>query len=117
MKQTELNTLRLILSAKRAELAPAAGKREGIAIERTPDALDETVFAAERELTTRRLELNLGLLRKVDAALGRIADGTYGTCLECEEDISQKRLNAMPWATLCIACQEQADGSRFLNAA
>jgi DnaK suppressor protein len=117
MNRTELTKFRIILSAKHAELARAAAKREGIAIERSPDELDETVFAAERELTTRSLELNLGLLRKVDAALGRISDGTYGTCLECEEEISQKRLNAMPWATLCIACQEQADGSRFLKAA
>ena len=117
MKQAELNKLLIILSAKRADLARAAAKRDGIAIDRTPDALDETVFAAERELTTRSLELNSGLLRKVDAALGRIADGTYGICLECEEEISQKRLNAIPWATLCIACQEQADGSPFLKAA
>ena len=117
MKQTELNTLRTILSAKRADLARAAGKRDGIAIERTADALDETVFAVARELTTRSLELNVGLLRRVDAALGRIADGTYGTCQECEEEISQKRLNAMPWATLCITCQEHADSSRYLNAA
>ena len=117
MNQTELNKFHIVLSAKRADLARAAAKREGIAIERTADALDETVFAAERDLTTRSLELNLGLLLKVDTALGRIADGTYGMCLECEEEISQKRLNAMPWATLCIACQEQADGSRFLNAA
>ena len=117
MKQTELNTLRTILSTKRADLARAAGKREGIVIERTADALDETVFAAERELTTRSLELNLALVRKIDAALGRISDGTYGVCMECEEEISQKRLNAMPWATLCIACQELADGSLFLKAA
>jgi DnaK suppressor protein len=39
----------------------------------------------------------------------RIADGNYGTCLECEEEIGQKRLQAMPWAVLCITCQDKAD--------
>jgi DnaK suppressor protein len=41
--------------------------------------------------------------------LGRIADGTYGACRQCEEEIGHKRLNAIPWATFCIRCQELAD--------
>ena len=42
-------------------------------------------------------------------ALGRMADGTYGTCVECEDPISEKRLAALPWAKCCIKCQELAD--------
>jgi len=87
-------------------------KRDDIAIERTADSLDEVRLAAERELSTRSLEMESVLLRSVRAALGRCASGTFGVCLECEEEISRKRLNAMPWATLCIACQEQADQDR-----
>jgi DnaK suppressor protein len=90
----------------------ALGRREGLAIERTPDALDEVQFASARELSTRNLERESGLLRQVRAALDRIADGTYGACLHCDEEISQKRLKAVPWATLCIACQEQSDRNR-----
>jgi DnaK suppressor protein len=111
MTRTELNKFQTILTDKHAELARAAGRREGIAIERTPDALDQIQFAAARELTTRTLERQSELLRNVRAALDRIADDTYGTCLECDEEISHKRLQAMPWATLCIACQESADGN------
>jgi len=48
-------------------------------------------------------------LRNVRAALHRIDEGMYGVCLHCEEDISPKRLNAVPWAPYCIACQETAD--------
>jgi DnaK suppressor protein len=69
-------------------------------------------FAASRELSTRNLERESSLLRQVRAALDRIADGTYGACLQCEEEISPKRLKAVPWATLCIGCQEQADRNR-----
>lgn len=110
MTRRELNQFHALLSAKHAELARATGRRDGIAIEQTADALDQTQFAADRELTTRNLERQSEVLRRVQAALGRIAEGTYGTCLECDEEISHKRLQAMPWATLCIGCQESADG-------
>ncbi len=126
MTRTELNKFRTILTAKHAELARATGRRDGIAIERTPDALDEVQLATEREIITRNLDRGTKLLRNVRAALDQIAEGAYGTCLECDEEISHKRLHAMPWATLCIACQERADGTpqrslapqdRFLRAA
>jgi DnaK suppressor protein len=120
MTRSELNRYAMILTAKESELTGAMAKRDGIAIERTADALDEVLLAAARELSTRSLERQSGMLRNVRAALRRIADGSYGTCLECEEEISQKRLHAMPWATHCITCQEHADqGSqvRFLKAA
>jgi len=118
MTRTELNHFQTILTAKQADLSRATGRREGLAIERTPDALDEVQLAGERELTTRSLDRESRLLRNVRAALGRIAEGTYGACFECEEEISHKRLRALPWATLCIACQEEADeklGRRFTS--
>jgi DnaK suppressor protein len=117
MTRTEVHKFRGILTAKQAELLQAIGRRDGIAIERTPDALDQLLFAAERELTTRRLDRQSGFLRNVRAALGRIADGVYGTCLECDQEISHKRLHAMPWVTLCIDCQEKADGNPQLHIA
>jgi len=109
MTRTELNRFQTMLHSKSAELARELGRRDGIAIDRAPDELDEVQFAADRDLTTRNLERGSNLLRSVRAALDRIADGTYGTCLECEEEISHKRLQAVPWATLCLACQEQTD--------
>lgn len=110
MTSRELDKFHTLLSAKRAELARTTGRRDGIAIERAADALDQTQFAAERELSTRNLERQSEVLRRVQAALGRITERTYGTCLECDEEISHKRLQAVPWATLCIECQESADG-------
>ena len=111
MTRTELNKFQTILTEKHVELAQAAGRREGIAIERAPDTLDQIQFAAARELITRTLERQSELLRNVHAALDRIVEGSYGTCLECDEEITHKRLEAMPWATLCIMCQESADRS------
>ena len=48
----------------------------------------------------------------VGDALGQIAEGRYGVCLQCEEEVSQKRLTAVPWALSAFACQEQPDCSR-----
>ena len=112
MNKSEVNKFRAILGAKQTELTPRLRKRDGIAIEQTPDALDEVQFAAERELMTRNLERESKLLRDVRAALSRIEQGAYGTCLNCEEEIGLKRLNAVPWTPLCIACQEQDDWKR-----
>jgi len=109
MTKTELNKYREILEAKQTELAQVLRNRDGITIEKSPDALDEVQNAAERELAIRNLDRESNLLRNVRAALHRIDEGTFGICLHCEEDISPKRLNAVPWAPYCIACQEIAD--------
>ena len=109
MTKTELNKYKEILETKQAELAKVLRNRDGITIEKSPDALDEVQNAAERELAIRNLDRESQLLRSVRAGLARINEGTFGVCLHCEEDISPKRLNAVPWAGYCIQCQEIAD--------
>jgi DnaK suppressor protein len=109
MTKTELNKYREILETKQAELAQVLRNRDAITIEKSPDALDEVQNAAERELAIRNLDRESNLLRNVRAALHRMNEGMFGVCLHCEEDISPKRLNAVPWAPYCIACQETAD--------
>lgn len=113
MTKTELNKYKALLEAKQAELAGGLRNRDGIAIEKTADALDEVQLAGERELAIRNLDRESNLLRNVRLALSRISDGSYGTCLHCEEEISPKRLNAVPWAAYCIKCQEAADRHEF----
>jgi DnaK suppressor protein len=113
MTKTELNKYKALLEARQAELAGGLRNREGIAIEKTADALDEVQLAGERELAIRNLDRESNMLRNVRLALARIADGSYGTCLHCEEDISSKRLNAVPWTAYCIKCQEAADRHEF----
>ena len=109
MTKTELNKFKEVLETKQAELAQVLRNREGIAIEKSPDALDEVQNAAERELAIRNLDRESQLLRNVRAAIRRIDEGTFGVCLHCEEDISPKRLAAVPWTPFCIGCQEMAD--------
>ena len=113
MNRIELNKYRKQLDAKQAELGEGLRNREDIAIEKTPDAIDEVQLAGERELAIRNLDRESALLRNVRLALGRIDDGSYGICLHCEEEIKPKRLDAVPWAKYCIRCQEAADRHEF----
>ena len=113
MNKTDLEKYKAVLEAKQAELAAGLRNREDIAIEKTPDALDEVQLAGERELAIRNLDRESNLLRNIRGALARIADGSYGVCMHCEEDIKPKRLDAVPWAAYCISCQEAADRHEF----
>ena len=111
MHQSEIADFRSILNTKLTELLWQLTKREGIAIERTPDAFDELHTATQRELATRSLERESGVLREVRAALTRIEKGEFGRCLNCDDEISTKRLRALPWTALCLACKEQEGGT------
>jgi len=61
----------------------------------------------EEWIFLNRNTIDMKLLREISDALHRIDTGTYGVCLECEEEISPKRLDAVPWARYCVTCQEE----------
>ena len=60
----------------------------------------------EEWIFLNRNTIDSKLLREINDALHRIEHGNYGECLECEEPISTKRLDAVPWARFCVTCQE-----------
>jgi DnaK suppressor protein len=101
-----------ILERKQAELMEVLRNRDGITIEKSADQMDEIQYATERELAIRNVDRDSKLLRQVKAALIRIQTGHFGTCVDCEEAISPKRLAAVPWAMRCIECQEVSDRDR-----
>ena len=113
MTKTDLNKYKAMLEARQAEVSAGLRNREDIAIEKTPDALDEVQLAGERELAIRNLDRDSIALRNVKGALARVADGSYGVCLHCDEEIKPKRLDAVPWTKYCIKCQEAADRHDF----
>lgn len=83
------------------------------------EILDEVDMALAD--TERGMKMRLGnreslYFRKVEEALLRIKDGSYGLCLECGGQISLKRLEVRPTAELCIDCKEAAERSEALNA-
>jgi DnaK suppressor protein len=109
MAPTEISCFREIIERKQTELIRVLQTRDGIAVEKSADPMDEIQYASERDLAIGNVDRESSLLRQVRAALQRIHDGSFGTCIECEWAISPKRLAAVPWASRCIRCQESAD--------
>jgi DnaK suppressor protein len=63
----------------------------------------------EREFTLSLMESEEDTLGRIEASLERIEDGTYGDCGECGAKIPKARLNAIPYATLCVKCASQSE--------
>jgi DnaK suppressor protein len=97
------------LERKEAELVQVLRTRDGIAIQKSADQMDEIQFATERDLAIGNVDRQSALLRQVKTALRRIRDDAFGICIDCDCPISPKRLTAVPWAARCIQCQEMAD--------
>jgi DnaK suppressor protein len=75
--------------------------------------LDQIQNAQERDMAMGNLERGSARLSEVRAALQRIQLGTFGICADCEEEISMKRLVAVPWTTSCLACREASERSQI----
>ena len=70
---------------------------------------DTATETFERELDYTLEENSEHVLADIDAALARIEEATYGICTNCEKPIPEERLEARPWATLCIDCQRERE--------
>lgn len=108
---------RIELERKRMELLESVRNRENITIEQAADEIDAMQLAVIRDQAVTELGRDSRLLREVGGALSRIEDGSYGICEDCEEEISSKRLRAIPWARRCVSCQDALDGASLPAAA
>lgn len=109
MSKLNLQTVRLALEAKRKELQSGAFDRSEILIENVADEFERLQQQLNREVAVRNIDRQSKLLKDVQAAIARTADGTFGMCLHCEEPIPEKRLKAVPWARYCVPCQEEME--------
>ena len=109
MEKTRLTKHKNTLEAKLAQLTRPSSQLADIAIQTAPDFVDQVQFTLERELALRCLTRESRLAREVRAALARIEGGSFGICLNCEEEIKPRRLEAVPWAAYCVRCQEAAE--------
>ena len=98
-----------ILESSETELVAALRKRDGIIIEKSADQMDEIQYASERDLAIRNVDRDSRLLQQIRAALRRIREDCFGTCIECDSPIGVKRISAVPWAARCIQCQDVVD--------
>ncbi len=110
MESPDGDPARATLTAERRRLLEEIGEAVTLPEQMTygsQAAAATQVFEQERELAMReRAHLHL---QAVDAALARLDEGTYGTCLRCGQPIVAERLEALPWAAHCIDCQTIVD--------
>jgi len=109
MIPTQTQQFARVLTGKLAELSKQLRSRDRITIETSPDELEERVLAAERELALVDLGRASSTCRQIEAALERVQNDSFGVCLSCERGIGQRRLHALPWAALCVECQEAGE--------
>lgn len=109
----DLGGMRKQLNAKRREVLEGVSRaREMGSVETesgAPDIADRATSAFQREFSFALSENEGKLLRMIDDALARIENGRFGLCVHCEQPIEKPRLQAIPWARHCIACQELQD--------
>lgn len=112
-KKSDLKRFKKILEDKREALVKAA--RESLQEDMTldtndlPDEMDLASSEYLQSFTFRLRGRERFFLDKIDQALKRIDDGSFGICESCEEPISLKRLEARPETTLCIRCKEDQE--------
>ncbi len=112
MEQAQLEHFRKLLQGKLDELLGEADKTLEVMTdsdEHFPDPTDRATIESDRSFELRIRDRERKLIKKIRKALERIDDGSYGICEECGEDISFKRLEARPVATLCIECKSRQE--------
>src|SRR5688572_1084928 len=92
--QTKLRSLRQVLPAEVAQVRDAEEQ-----------SMEEFVLGMDFAL----MEMESETLRKIDEAIRRLGEGSYGACRECDEEISEARLRALPFANLCRDCQAEEE--------
>ena len=78
-------------------------------VQEVTDTEEQSVHDFVRDVELALMEMKAETLTKIDEALHRLQAGMYGTCAECDQEIAEARLRALPFATLCVSCQEQEE--------
>ena len=113
MDQKSLDFFKEELLKQRQEILSEAAKTMNedlvVAGEELSDSVDRSSIETDRNFTLRLRDRDRKLLKKIDEALERIEDKTFGTCEGCGEEIGVNRLKVRPVATLCIVCKEEQE--------
>jgi DnaK suppressor protein len=119
MTKKEMEKYRRLLDDKKAslsaELAKTRSAEEETTEESTQDIADKAVSSYTREFLYSLTDGERSTLLQIDDALVRIDEGAFGLCLSCGMLMTEKRLNAVPWAPYCLDCQELSEKGMLQN--
>jgi len=113
MNKVQLKKFKTLLTEKRDEIVKKAKQtlEEDMSLDANdlPDEMDLASSEYLQSFTFRLRGREKAFLEKIQKALNKIDDGSFGVCEECSEEISVKRLEARPETTLCIRCKEDQE--------
>jgi DnaK suppressor protein len=120
MPKTRYSDLKQMLDDRRREIqAEVQGKMRGVREEGTwggklnevLDAVESAEADIQEDLEFALVQMKSETLNKINDALVRLEQGTYGNCFDCGEEIAQKRLRALPFAVRCKDCEEARENA------
>ena len=111
MTAKQIQAFRETLETTLQQSTRRSEKADGLHAEHEPDPIDDAQSKSLRELAVHLLSTDWQVQKAIQAALGRIESGQYGRCEECDEPIVMRRLKALPWASRCVACQEESEAA------
>jgi len=113
MNKKDIKKFRDLLTSERAGLIKKANKtlteEASLDTDELPDEIDQASAEYNQSFTFRLRDREKFYLSKIDKALSKLEDGSFGVCESCEEPISPKRIEARPVTTLCIRCKEEQE--------
>jgi RNA polymerase-binding transcription factor len=113
MKQVDVERLRQKLEFQRHEAQQFLRRMEqevqSLDAEATQDSADRCVISLSKESLFERSSQRRTVLHLIEAALKRIADGSFGKCVGCGDEIQDQRLQALPWTQFCLGCQGELE--------
>lgn len=113
MKTTQIQQFKNRLQSQREEafrlLHRVGDESRSLDSDIPQDSGDQSINTVSKEFLFQQGSQRRGMVRRIEAALIRIERGTFGVCAECNEEISVRRLEALPWTDLCLHCQEQQE--------
>lgn len=120
MNKTTLKKFKKIFESQRKQLIYSDRiLRDDFAVssDDRSDEVDQATTDIEQSMRVRLRNREVLYLKKIEIALKRIEEGTFGECESCGEDIELRRLEARPTATLCVQCKEEEERKEVLTAA
>lgn len=107
LKKILLEKREAIIQEIKQQLGQSVTEEQARRLESAMDSGDQALVDFEREMGISLQEMRTRERKMIDEALDRLEEGTYGACAECEEEISERRLHALPFARLCVECQSK----------
>ncbi len=117
MDQKKVKSYRDRLLLKKQQILEAYNKNKSYGKEAdgeaTQDIADKAANSYTKEFLFSLSNTERDLLQQVDEAIVRTETRRYGVCAACEDDMNMKRLEAVPWARLCLSCQEKQESGQL----